>query len=119
MVFVRNSSAIIYLYYVCFIYLYGIRQTLLCIACPQKSRDASTLFSERPFVCGILDRFEFAGLGVGARENSALHHRRELWSSRNRADRREGEGPGRGGKRGIEAEKRHTAQGLLGVTLLL
>ena len=63
---------------------------LLCIAFPQKRRDTSTLFNERPFICGILDRFDFAGLGVGAGENSAVHNRREMWSSTNRADRREG-----------------------------
>lgn len=40
---------------------------LLCIACPQKRRDTSILFNERPFVCGILDRFNFAGFRVGAR----------------------------------------------------
>lgn len=37
-----------------------------------------------------MDGFDFAGLGVGARENRAMHNRTEMWSSRNRADRRGG-----------------------------
>lgn len=45
-------------------------------SCLKKRRDASILFNERAFVCRILDRFDFASLGVGARDNSAVYNRR-------------------------------------------